>query len=389
MAIFSVRTISQESFDIEAESSDTVLTLKQKIAAAKGYDVGGLKLIFSGKILKDEDTVASGGIKTKSEGGFIVVMVSKAKPAAAPAPAPVAAPVPAPVPAPAPAASAPAPAPAAAAPAANPFAGPAFESAVESIKGMGFPEDHIRAALMAAYGNPDRAVDYLMSGAPLPAPPTGAVAPAAPRAAPAAAPAPTGGLAGLRAHPQFNEMKRIIQQNPGAIQTVLAAIGQQSPELLSEITANQAAFITMMQEPIAEGEDDDDDGEGEDGEGDDDMDGEGMGMDPAALMQMAAMVAQASPEQRAQIATQMGMTPEQLMQLAAMATMGALGGGPGGPGGPAGPGMIRVELTPADAEAVERLQAMGFPRDAVIQAFLACDKNEELAANYLLENGFD
>lgn len=50
-----------------------------------------------------------------------------------------------------------------------------------------------------------------------------------------------------------------------------------------------------------------------------------------------------------------------------------------------GPQVMQVNLTEEEVAAVERLEQFGFPRQMVLQAFLLCDKNEELAANFLFE----
>ena len=68
------KDLKQQKFVIEAEPAETIGQVKEKISSEKGWEASQQKLIYSGKILQDANTVESYSIEEK---GFIVCMVSK------------------------------------------------------------------------------------------------------------------------------------------------------------------------------------------------------------------------------------------------------------------------------------------------------------------------
>ena len=355
----------------------------------------GMKLIHSGKILKDDDTIESCNIKPSD---FLVVMVSKKKAAPAPAPAAVA---PAPAapetpalaaapaeaststtPAETPAASAPSSTAAAAAPPAPTLPADNFSAeTVATLTALGFPETEVRHCLRAANGNPDIAVEFLTNGIP-----PGIPQPGSTTATPSTRGASGQPLQALREHPQFDALRRLVQSNPQMLQQVLTQIGQQQPELLQEINANQALFLQMMNEPVSEAPSSSSTSSPQ---------AAPTGMMPGMgnPQQMAQMLQNMNPQELQQMATMMGLTPEQLQATARMIgqippeqlqeyMMQAMQ--QGGPGMMGGPQVLR--LNEEEMAAVDRLTEMGFDRAEAAQAFLACDKNEALAANLLMDS---
>jgi len=101
---------------------------------------------------------------------------------------------------------------------------------------------------------------------------------------------------------------------------------------------------------------------------------------PALLQPIIQQFAQQDP----QLAQAIAANPELLFQMLSEG-MDEDDDGVGG----LQPGANAITLTAEENAAIERLIQLGFSRQAAAEAYLACDKNEELAANFLFEGSFD
>lgn len=479
MLTITLKTLQQQTFKIDIDPQLTVKALKEKIEEDRGKDAfpaAGQKLIYAGKILNDDTSLQEYKIDEKN---FVVVMVTKPKPAPPPqaapkltplsaaAPAPPSSSVPTPasdptqvpstptntVPAPTPApqsvppseaqpaapentpltspeetaaldsntapnaapgsasavtpapASTPAPAPAPApapepapeagqtapadcsTPAAQPeekpredpenqpcatapvhssasslvdelglleeaasilVTGQAYENLVSEIMSMGYEREQVVSALRASYNNPDRAVEYLLMGIPaeatdlLPQEPVRHSAPSNP-------PVP--------ATQQPQQPPAASTTGPvSANQPPSAGGGSLPTGNPLEFLRNQPQFQQMRQ--IIQ-------------------------QNPALLPALLQQLGRDNP----QLLQQITQHQERFVQM----LNEPRGGDTGGEGAEAqGSRQTNyIQVTPQEKEAIERLKALGFPEGLVIQAYFACEKNENLAANFLLQQSWD
>ena len=199
---------------------------------------------------------------------------------------------------------------------------------VEELAAMGFPAGQAERALVAAFYNRDRAVDYLLNGIPEADAPDDNTST---RTA-VGSNQPAGGevlyldaqqmaqLQQLVDTPEFENIRRHAAQNPQVLQDLKGFLQQHRPEL----------FRLFEQNP---------------------------GLCEALVAGQPQIHVEGGDEAGA------GELPE-----------------PGAAGEAPAP-----QLGPEDRAAIAAMQAFGFSEQQCVEAYLICDRNQELALNYLLD----
>lgn len=329
-----IKTLKQEAFQIEVDpEKDTVRTLKEKFSreSKQDYPVERQRLIYLGKIMEDDDPLSQYNLDDKK---FVVVM--NKKPAAAPAAA---------EPAAAPAATSSAKSESAPAASAAATEKPKEEEKpkedkkleleppqddiqikIQRITEMGYSEEEARIALEICDNNPDRAVEYLLS-----------------EIATSSMPPSAGGGGG----------------GGSALGGSGGLAGSQESRLA--FLREHPTFLEMkrlLQE------------------------------DPSLLPQLLQKIQSSNPDL-------MRIISENQVEFLALINEGADGAGPDGRSG----GVPRElettaaamvdSLTQSDMDAIDRLKALGYPEHLVIQAYIACERNEYQAAEFLVSQTLD
>uniref|UniRef100_A0A182YEX7 UV excision repair protein RAD23 n=1 Tax=Anopheles stephensi TaxID=30069 RepID=A0A182YEX7_ANOST len=211
---------------------------------------------------------------------------------------------------------------------------------IQRLKEMGYSEQSARIALEICANIPDRAVEYLLSEMGGGSDVSFALAAAQQQAhqqqqqqqqlgggggVPAAGAVQVGGGGGgsdanpldfLRNNPVFEDMKRILRDDPTMLPYLMRRMQQSNPDLLSIVAEHQEEFLAMINEGTAQG-------------------------------------------------------PTMSRELEDIASA-----------------MIN-SLTPSDMDAIERLKALGYPEHLVIQAYIACERDEYDAAMFLVTQTLD
>ena len=206
-----------------------------------------------------------------------------------------------------------------------------YTSQIASLVDMGFEKSQAEAAIKAAHGQIDRAVDYLYNGIPEGTDENEQFLGDLGQGEEGAEQGEEGGDEDDLLKKTASIAKILCQNNPAKLTTFLQNIQANEPDLFSMINEREEEFKNLLEQPI---------------------------------------------------------TQEDVRNLRNFQReMGMEGAGEGhGHGHGQGQGTLTVNVTPEDRVVINRLKELGnFNEADVIQAYFACDKNEEMTANYLFE----
>lgn len=341
MVIVTLKNLQQQTFTVNVDEDLTVKDLKEEIEKLKGvdYPVAGQKLIYAGKILDDASKLKEYEIDEKK---FVVVMVSKPKPAPA-APTP-----------------------------------PETPTTTTSKEPSSTPPATVTTPASTASAE----------NAPATATPT----------------APSGGATGESVLISGSEFDQTVES--------IMAMGYERPEVERALRAsfnNPDRAVEYLlngippefaQEGVASNLTTPGGGAGADLAPAAESDALGFLRAQPQFEQMRSVVRE-NPQLLNAVLQQIGQTNPALLQVISEnqeefvrllnddSTPPSSAGSSVSGGGAREPGTFQLQISPQDKEAIERLKSLGFPEHLVVQAYFACEKNENLAANFLLQGDFE
>jgi len=236
---------------------------------------------------------------------------------------------------------------------------------------MGFPKDQVLLALRASFGNPDRALEYLLNGIP-----EGALQP------------PQQPLA----RPQAGSGSGSSAATGGAGATGGATGGIRLPANIlptSGISTGGIQLPANILPPSLMGAH----GAGGVGAGSGGGGGGGAGAPGGGVFDFLRnhpafpqlrQIARDDPARLQEIMTRLVQQTPQLLPLIAqhqdefIDLLREPGPAPGG---------IQIQVTPKDQDAIDHLVGLGFSRNKAMEAYFLFEKDEQMAANYLLSYG--
>jgi UV excision repair protein RAD23 len=335
-----IKTLKQISYTVEVQAEALVSNLKEEIEKSHGLDSKSIKLLYNGVVLDDKKSLSEIGVK---DGHVIMMMNCKAKPQnqnqsikeeikeeeALPTKIPSKQ----------------------VKETSNVPKSPKlkdYSNEIQTLKEMGFSQEMSKNAINAAKGNVNLAIEFLYNGIPS--------VNEGPQLSEFYDEDEEGELEPIELDPEMlsnldltnpntlktivSVIKVIIQEDPNQLAELLEGIEETNPELIDYIKQNETEFKSLLEQPVNE----------EDirvfeslggiqpvshnEEGDDDF----------------------SDPDNNQVESQLNNN--------------------------------LVQLSQNDKEAVDRLKALGFNEAEALQAYLACEKNETLAANLLFDNKY-